>query len=73
MTQALFSHRKHWAARFGTAPFLPMSRAEMDAYRRRLAPVAADGRFELYKSTAEHEGEEGRAQHGFPSPAELAG
>ncbi|MGB9128532.1 MAG: YgiQ family radical SAM protein, partial [Thiobacillus sp.] len=31
MTQALFSHRKHWAARFGTAPFLPMSRAEMTA------------------------------------------
>ena len=27
----LFSHRKHWAARFGTAPFLPMSRAEMEA------------------------------------------
>ena len=26
----LFSHRKHWAHRFGTAPFLPMSRAEMD-------------------------------------------
>ena len=26
----LFSHRKYWAARFGTAPFLPMSRAEMD-------------------------------------------
>ena len=24
------SYRKHWAARFGTAPFLPMSRAEMD-------------------------------------------
>ncbi len=31
MTQPLFSHRKHWAARFGTAPFLPMSRAEMTA------------------------------------------
>jgi len=31
MTQALFSHRKHWAARLGTAPFLPMSRAEMAA------------------------------------------
>jgi len=29
MTEPLFSHRKHWAARFGTAPFLPMSRAEM--------------------------------------------
>ncbi|HUL18428.1 MAG TPA: YgiQ family radical SAM protein [Steroidobacteraceae bacterium] len=24
-------YRKHWAARLGTAPFLPMSRAEMDA------------------------------------------
>ena len=31
MTQPLFSHRKHWAARFGTAPFLPMSRLEMTA------------------------------------------
>ena len=27
----LFSHRKYWAARFGVAPFLPMSRAEMEA------------------------------------------
>jgi len=27
----IFSHRKFWAARFGPAPFLPMSRAEMDA------------------------------------------
>lgn len=26
----LFSYRKHWAERFGTAPVLPMSRAEMD-------------------------------------------
>ncbi|MCP5196244.1 MAG: YgiQ family radical SAM protein [Gammaproteobacteria bacterium] len=26
----LFSHRKYWATRFGIAPFLPMSRAEMD-------------------------------------------
>src|SRR5688572_24535134 len=24
-------YRRHWAARFGTAPFLPMTRAEMDA------------------------------------------
>jgi hypothetical protein len=24
-------YRRHWAARFGTAPFLPMSRAEMEA------------------------------------------
>ncbi len=28
---SLFSHRPYWAARFGVAPFLPMSRAEMDA------------------------------------------
>ena len=27
----LFSYRKYWASRFGTAPFLPMSREEMDA------------------------------------------
>lgn len=27
---ALFSYRRHWAHRFGTAPFLPMSRDEMD-------------------------------------------
>ena len=27
----LFSYRPHWAHRFGTAPFLPVSRAEMDA------------------------------------------
>jgi uncharacterized radical SAM protein YgiQ len=26
----IYGYRKHWAARFGTAPFLPMSRAEMD-------------------------------------------
>ena len=24
------SYRRHWAARFGTAPFLPTSRAEME-------------------------------------------
>ncbi len=27
----LFSYRKYWAKRFGTAPFLPMSREDMDA------------------------------------------
>ncbi len=33
MTQAknIFSYRKFWAERFGPAPFLPMTRAEMDA------------------------------------------
>ena len=30
-TKGLFTYRKHWAHRFGTAPFLPTTRAEMDA------------------------------------------
>ena len=30
-SQDLFGYRPYWAKRFGTAPFLPMSRAEMDA------------------------------------------
>jgi len=29
--KTLFSHRKFWAHRFGPAPFLPTTRAEMDA------------------------------------------
>ena len=29
-SKQLFSYRKYWAHRFGTAPFLPMTRAEMD-------------------------------------------
>jgi uncharacterized radical SAM protein YgiQ len=29
--RSLFARRKHWAERFGTAPVLPTSRAEMDA------------------------------------------
>ena len=53
--------------------FRPMSNAAMDAHRRRCAEAAADGRFELYKTTAEHEGDEGRAQHGFPSSEAVAG
>ena len=31
--RALTGYRPHWAKRLGTAPFLPMSRAEMDAAR----------------------------------------
>jgi hypothetical protein len=53
--------------------FQPMSRQEMQGYRARLADRAADGRFELYKTTAQHDGVEGREQHGFPSEEELAG
>src|SRR5438477_12556239 len=30
VSKALFSHRPYWAQRFGIAPFLPTTRAEMD-------------------------------------------
>jgi len=53
--------------------FTPMSRRDMDRLRRAAGEFAADGRFERYKTTAEHDGDEGRGQHGFPSSAELAG
>jgi uncharacterized protein len=52
--------------------FEPMDAAERDRYERVLSRAALDGRFELYKTSAEHEGEEGRKQHGFPSPEEVA-
>jgi aryl-alcohol dehydrogenase-like predicted oxidoreductase len=47
--------------------FQPMSDEEMQLLRERTAAMAADGRFELYKTTAKHEGPVGRRQHGFPS------
>ena len=53
--------------------FSPMTEKERRAYERRLEESALDGRFELYKTTAEHDGEEGREQHGYPSQDELAG
>jgi hypothetical protein len=53
--------------------FKPFTGDQMERLRRRLASVAFDGRFELYKTTAQHDGDEGRAQHGFPSQEELAG
>jgi uncharacterized protein len=52
--------------------FTPMSEDEMKALRERCARQAADGRFELYKTTAMYEGPIGREQHGFPAPEELA-
>lgn len=53
--------------------FTPFTKDQMERVRRRVAGVASDGRFELYKTTAQHDGGEGRAQHGFPSEEELAG
>ncbi len=53
--------------------FRPMTGSQMQAYRKKLAAPAADGRYELYKTTAQHDGVEGRAQHRFPSQEELDG
>ena len=52
--------------------FKPMTDREMAAHRKRLAATAADGRFELYKTTAIFDGDEGRRAHGFPTSKELS-
>ncbi|OLE96966.1 MAG: aldo/keto reductase [Cyanobacteria bacterium 13_1_20CM_4_61_6] len=52
--------------------FSPMNARERKAYEESLADSALDGRFELYKTSAEHDGEVGRTQHGFPSQDEVA-
>ncbi len=54
------------------AGFRPMTARQMSALRKRVAEVASDGRYELYKTTAMHEGAIGREQHGFPSEEELS-
>jgi aryl-alcohol dehydrogenase-like predicted oxidoreductase len=51
--------------------FKPMSSGEMQALRQRCAAFAADGHLELYKSTKKYDGNVGREQHGYPTPAEL--
>ena len=53
--------------------FRPMRAVEMQRLRARCAAHALDGRFELYKTTAKHEADVGRKQHGFPLQAELGG
>ena len=46
--------------------FRPMSAGEMHKLRLKCADLASDGRFELFKTTARHEGPVGRRQHGYP-------
>ena len=52
--------------------FRPMTKKQMDALRKRVRDEALDGRYELYKTTATHEGPVGRKQHGFPDEEELS-
>ncbi len=51
--------------------FVPMTNDEMEALRSRVASSAGDGRYEIYKVTAKHDGPVGREQHGFPTFAEV--
>jgi aryl-alcohol dehydrogenase-like predicted oxidoreductase len=51
--------------------FRPLSARAMQALRRRIAPAAVDGRFELYKISAAFEGDEARRVHGLPLHGEL--
>jgi len=52
--------------------FTPMSERQMNTLRRRVREQAADGRFELYKTSAKMDGPIGRKQHGFPDEQELS-
>ncbi len=51
--------------------FEPYTQAEMRALRERCAEAAADGRFELYKTSMHFDGPPGRKQHKFPDLEEL--
>jgi len=51
--------------------FKPMTPDEMDALRDRCRAQAADGRFELFKTTRFYDGDVGREQHGFPAAKEV--
>lgn len=51
--------------------FRPFSTAEMQQLRDRCRADAADGRYELFKTTKKYDGDVGREQHGYPSAKEL--
>ncbi|MBV8901318.1 MAG: aldo/keto reductase [Verrucomicrobia bacterium] len=51
--------------------FKPMEPAEMDALRDRVRAIAADGRYERFKTTKFYDGDVGRQQHGYPASKEL--
>ncbi|MGH9943508.1 MAG: aldo/keto reductase [Pyrinomonadaceae bacterium] len=52
--------------------FTPLTDAELEELRQRCAPAAADGHFELYKTSKKFDGEPGRKVHQFPTLEELA-
>lgn len=50
--------------------FKPLSEKQMSQLREH-GKQFSDGRYELFKSTVKYDGDEGRAQHHFPTTAEL--
>jgi len=51
--------------------FKPLTARARDSLRQRIASIAADGRFELYKTSAKFEGVEARRVHGLPPHEEM--
>ncbi len=51
--------------------FVPMTPVEMQRLRERCAPQAADGHFELYKTSKRFDGPPGCEQHHFPPPEKM--
>ncbi len=51
--------------------FQPLSSQEMTSLRGRCQELAADGRLELFKTTAMYDGAEGRKQHQYPDAEKL--
>ena len=51
--------------------FQPMVDAEMQRLRDRVKMYAADGRYELFKTTKKYDGDVGREQHHYPPPQKL--
>jgi uncharacterized protein len=51
--------------------FRPLSAADMQKLRDKCREEAADGRYELFKTTKKYDGNEGRKVHEFPTAEEL--
>jgi aryl-alcohol dehydrogenase-like predicted oxidoreductase len=51
--------------------FHPLSQAEMQSLSDRVRMFAADGRYELFKTTTKYDGKVGREQHKFPPVEKL--
>jgi predicted aldo/keto reductase-like oxidoreductase len=52
--------------------FTPLSNAEREAILAKTTPMASGGKFESFKVTDSHEGEEGRHAHAYPQKYESA-